>query len=327
MPCILVLAILASSPYSESQDATDSPLAAEFKGHKDAVWSLAFDADGKRLVSAGNDGLRIWDMSAKKQIKAMDGNAGHLTSVVFAPDGKTIAWGGDFGKVVLWDVERDKEKFVLDDRKGSVWSLAISPDGKMLAAGTDQSVAVVWDLATGQKAKVFEGLSGDVDMVAFDSTSTHLMAAASKLSARTCEFKVWEIKTWKEVGSLAVRSFTRPKCAAATRDFKRVAVGTWDPVIWDLEDKKTNTVFKGTKRAIDSVAFSPDGKFLASGDQNGVVRIWDVSKGKEIKLFKGQSGRVVTLAFSMDGTFLAAATDEGNVLVWRVAKEGDGGKQ
>ena len=79
-------------------------------------------------------------------ITTLTGHAGYVWSVAYAPDGKTVASGGNDNTIRLWDVEAEELKRTFTGHTGSVRNVAYSPDGSILASGSDDHTVLIWDL-------------------------------------------------------------------------------------------------------------------------------------------------------------------------------------
>ncbi|RYN76833.1 hypothetical protein AA0119_g13569, partial [Alternaria tenuissima] len=86
--------------------------------------------------------------------------------------------------------------------------------------------------------------------------------------------------------------------------------------VWDAGSGKAVQTLKGHSSLVKAVAFSPDGKTLASASRDGTVKVWDAGSGKAVQTLKGHSWGVYAVAFSPDGKTLASASDDGTVQVW-----------
>jgi len=87
-------------------------------------------------------------------------------------------------------------------------------------------------------------------------------------------------------------------------------------ILWDVESRKPLATLEGHKDAVNSVAFSADGKRLASSSDDQTVILWDVDSRKPLATLEGHEERVTSVAFSPDGTRLASASDDRSVILW-----------
>jgi WD40 repeat protein len=241
-------------------------------GHQNLT-CLALSPDGKRLASGSRDWtVKVWDTATGQETWTLQGHAGPVYSVAFSPDGKRLASGGRDLKV--WDAATGHQTLTLKGHSGLVSSVAFSPDGKRLASGTGdqhQGEVKVWDAATGQETLTLKGDTGGVTDVAF-SPDGKLLAGATWGSVM-----VWDAATGQETLTL-------------NRQFSRI--------LSDEEGMCSN----------NSVAFSPDGKRLASGSYDGSIKVWDAQTGRETLTLKERGGARQfgkSVAFSPDGRRLA----------------------
>ena len=194
--------------------------------------------------------MKIWDVQTGKELLALEGHTGQVNCVAFSPDGKRVATGGEDRLVKVWDAETGRELFTLKGHPGNVFGVAFFPGGERLVSGGGYGAPI--SMGHHQGAGPIT-ISGD------------------KLSPFTA--------------------------VAISPDGAHIAGGVELPMInepiakvWDAQTGKELFTIEGHSNDVAAVAFSPDGKRLASVNvyrrrQPGVraeVKLWDVETGREL---------------------------------------------
>lgn len=252
-----------------------------------------------------------------------------VTAVAFSPGGSTLAVALLDGAVKLWDPATGKELKTLEGHTKSVNDVAFSPDGKALATGGEDQLVKVWDPAKGKELLALQGHPEPVCSLGFIGEGKTLLSSGVDGTV-----KLWDVRTGKECATIGCQPEKgRAGAVAVSPDGKRFAVAQSNRkvTLWDAAEGKRLATLAGHTESVLCLAFSPDGKTLASGcmawldlgvDTQGEVRFWDAATGKEAGVLRGEQqgpNDFHGLTFSPDGAVLATASGSGHLALWDVA--------
>ena len=299
-----------------------------FQGHLTRVTAVAARGDGLQVASGSDDGaIRLWDLNATDEHRALTEATDSLWAVAFSPDGKRVAAAGADRTIRVYQTDSGKLEAALTGARSPITSLAFFPDSNRLVAAGGDRVVVLWDVAKQKAIKEFTGHESAILSVAV-SDDSKLIVSGGAVGDRTVRgFRPDEEKAaWTYTARSAV-------CAVAIRKGgKQVAVGLADGSLVALDI--TGTTPKDTSQAahiagVSCVAYSPDGRRLASVGGDGVLRVWSVGETgafTQLVKFEGQAKSnlpgsftpLTGVAFAPDGRYVAAVGADAVVRIWDV---------
>jgi len=268
-------------------DAASGGHVLTYRGHSSDVTCLSWSPDGKNIVSGSIDGkIEVWDATTGNHIYTYTGHSDAVFDVAWSPDGKRIASASNDGSVQIWDAFTGLHVIshlsVLSSRlRRAAWNaVAWSPDSKHVAIG-GAGDATVLDAVTGNITGYYGYHGGGVHSLAWSPDGMYLAVGRDDTTVQ-----VWRVATTTNVYTYSGHS-SDVFSVAWSPDGKRIASGSADGLVqlWDALSGDHVYTYRGhtdfylghftSGKAVNAVAWSPDGKRIASGSDDMTVQVWE----------------------------------------------------
>jgi WD40 repeat protein len=315
------------------------------RGHTGPVHCVTFSADGQAVVSAGTDGtVRIWDIETGAQRQCLDEHTGWVASVAASPDGRWIVSGLDDATVRVWATDTGQQRLCLH-HPSRVAVVACSPDGRLVASGAEDHTVRLWDIESGSERGHLAGHKGPIRSLSFATSGSMLASGADDGTLRVWNMPAGDVRLTMEHGGPVNGVVFEADARALLSTGENDTVGRWDV----RTGQRRGFLSLRSKMPMQTLALSPDGRWLLSGSDDGLVRMWDVEQvvksnihmdmwdmetmaTREIRVaaeteaagepravvreLRGHTHQVRTLVYSPDGHWLASGGDDRNVWIW-----------
>jgi WD40 repeat protein len=254
---------------------------------------VACKPDGRRLAWGGREGIALADSSTGRLVRRIGGHSLGNDFLAFAPDGRTLISGGrDAARwtgggmaveasIRSWDGDTGEPRLHIPTGTDEVVALAVSPDGQRIAAGLKDRSVRIWDAGSGAELRRFTGLERDAACLAFAPDGRTLASG----DGAPAPWEPWD-------------------------------VGLAGISLWDLATGRELARWGAHQWCVRGLAFSPDGRTLASAGAEDVVRLWDAATGREARPAPGHRGAIQAIAFAPDGRMVVTAGLDGTLRAW-----------
>lgn len=271
-------------------------------------WSLAYAASSKLIATSGGFGqIFLYSAVDGALVRVLRGHEGTVTAVAFSPDGAKLASGDEFGIIKIWNVadgtvSREWRAHIFRAVRG----ILFSPEGDLLVSAGEDGIEV-WDTKNWSLVRQFrQGAT---------TASLAFSADGKVLAIGGFETILIQVSDWKELRRLRNSS----RVLALSPDGQFLALCGSEITLVRVSDGKTLQVLRGHADGVNYLAFSHDGKLLASASQDKTIALWDPIAGRVLRTMTRHNAPVNVVLFSEDDQQLISIGDDRTVRVWRTA--------
>jgi len=307
-------------------------------GYSHKIYAIAISPDGRYALSGSRDNtLKLWEVSSGAEIRTFQGHTDDVRSVAFSPDGLYALSGSRDKTLKLWEVSSGTEIRTFQGHTDDVKSVAFSPDGLYALSGSRDKTLKLWEVSSGAEIRTFQGHNTSVNSVAYSTDGRYA------LSGSVMSLKLWEVSSGAEIRSFRGGHSSEILSVALSPDGRYALSGESEGSslegslgatikLWEVSSGAEIRTFQGHTFFINSLAFSPDGRYALSGsasvnfngkDYDKTLQLWKVSSGAEIRTFQGHTLYVNSVAFSPDGRYAFSGSSYDKTLkMWETGIQG-----
>ncbi len=299
-----------------------------------AIYAIAVSSDGTRLAAGhGSGDIVIWDLTSGETVDTLSGHGSVVNGVAFSPDGEYLASVGDDFATILWNARTGELLHKQVQGQFAPKAVTFSPDGSTLAVPVETHVGLFSVPLLNQVGNANNDHSVTIHDIAYSPDGGLLASGSEDLDVAGSILKQSiEVSDLNGDKSTFERQYPPtigyPTSIDFSPDGQLMAWGTNLGTIHlgAIATASTPTIFgsepepiTGHHTEIPALAFSSDGRYLASGGADDVVRLWNPSNGSLLRVLEGHEGTVTSVAFSRDNTKVASSSADGTVRIWDVA--------
>lgn len=304
-----------------------------------SVYAVATARNSSQVAVGGSDN-HVWlsDHGFKKPIKLSEEHEGSIYTLAFSPDGKTLVSGGADKQIAIWDVHTKSFKRFLDNPIDTINALAFHPQkNNLLASGGRDNKILLWDLDKKTSSKLGKHSGVSISAIAFNSDGQYLASGDRKGNIYLWDVQLQVLKygltetDGKSITALAFHPTQKNLLVSADTNGTMLLWNTnlknyqvivkKDPESQECLQRKDNNQPIGS---IQTIAFSPDGQYLASAGNDTKIRLWkkDTNNSYQFERLVGKhQATVYSVAFTKDKLILISGGDDAKVNSWPVEKQ------
>ena len=289
------------------------------------IFDARFSPDGSRIITSGVENAGV---DAQPVIEREWNAATGAFIAIVPPASRTVKVDGGIAKVLAAD---GRVLVSVSDERSPINNAVLASDGKHLGTLSDNYTASLWDIATGKRIFTFGGRFDRLGAVRYtpDGARIFTWGGADPADAAEEPTRIWDAASGRLLNALPVFS----KVSAFSADSAKFAIMEWDRItLYETATAKAVSTITIDSRhePFHSVAFSPDGKQIVTGDPWSTATVWEAATGKVVLKLSpfdpaipgvrtGPAARVINASFSPDGRRILT-TGRGIAQLWEAPR-------
>ncbi|REG28946.1 WD40 repeat protein [Archangium gephyra] len=282
-------------------------------GHQGGVRRCAVTPDGRRILSASEDGtLKVWEVETCRPLVTLRGHKGEVRGCAVTEDGRRALSASRDGTLKAWDLETGRCLATLYGHGGPIWNCSITGDGRRALSASSDGTLKVWDMEAQRCLATLRGHEGWVTGCALTAEGHRAVS-----SSRDGTVKVWDVEAQRCLATLRGHEGWVTGCAM-TSDGSRALSASTDGVliVWDVESGSRVVTLRGHEDAVTDCAMTRDGRRAVSVSDDGKLKVWDAETGLCLVSFDSHLGGAWCCAVTRDGHRAVSASSEGTLKIW-----------
>ena len=330
---------LIPQPTNVEYTRWELPEGAKARFGKGSINDIKFSPDGTRFAVATTIGVWMYDAKTGEELSLFKGDRQDIQSVVSSADGQLLTGVNSAAEILMWNTDTGDLRAIFPQEKVKYnFSFVFSEDSRKLAYASIDSInndrfdeVYVWNIGDEitpplNVTKIDLGLKEGVGpVIAFSPDGRFLVTAKSE--GEKDPIHVWHADTGERMLTLKRDKHRSIRSLVFSPDGKTLASCHYSSIhLWDMDTATSRTTFR-TTFGLSTLAFSPNGELLASGDDDGSINLWDttakqqgfkekISQYQSTLILKGHKDKISTLAFSPDGKKLLSGSEDGTIRAW-----------
>ncbi|XP_024020657.1 WD40 repeat-containing protein HOS15 isoform X1 [Morus notabilis] len=282
------------------------------------VTTLDWNGEGTLLATGSYDGqARIWNTNGELR-STLSKHKGPIFSLKWNKKGDYLLTGSCDKTAIVWDVKSEECKQQFEFHKGPTLDVDWRNNVSFATSSTD-SMIHVFKIGESHPSRTFSGHQGEVNCVKWDPTGSLLASCSDDISA-----KIWSLKHDKHVHdfrehSKEIYTIRWSPTGPGTNNPNQqlvLASASFDSTVklWDVDSGNLLCTLNGHREPVYSVAFSPNGEYLASGSLDRSMHVWSLKESKIVKTYTGNGG-IFEVCWNKEGDKIAACFANNTVCV------------
>ncbi|NEQ31289.1 MAG: protein kinase, partial [Leptolyngbya sp. SIO4C5] len=275
--------------------------------------ALSLSPDGRAVATGSTDkAVRLWDLRNGELIQTLGSalpllnnrHRAQVNAVLFSADGRSLFSGSGDGTVKWWDLTDYRLLATLPEPGWTITAIALTPDNQFLLGGGGEGKLRLWNLEATAVAATLAQHQEQISGLVASADSTRLIS-----SSWDCSLCLWRLPDGKLLKTVKDAHAAPITCLALSQTLLASGDAEGKVKLWDWQNDWRRRTLSAHKDTVMAIAFSPDGKLLATGGEDSAIAFWHLPTGRQVAQLNHAWG-LRALAFTPEGHTLVSSSAE-----------------